>query len=58
MVQVVEMKQKEVKCRKCESRLSYVATDVREEVCTDYTGGRDTYRMITCPVCGNKVIVK
>lgn len=58
MVQVVEMKPKEVNCRKCDSRLSYVATDVREETLTDYTGGRDTYRMITCPVCGNKVNVK
>lgn len=58
MVQVIEMKQNEAHCRKCDSRLSYVATDVREEVLTDYTGGRDTYRMITCPVCGNKVHVK
>lgn len=30
MVQVIEMKPKEVACRKCESRLSYVASDVRE----------------------------
>lgn len=58
MVQVIEMKPKEVACRKCKSRLSYVASDVREEVHTDYTGGRDTYRVITCPVCSNKVIVK
>ncbi|AGJ71556.1 hypothetical protein Lw1_gp149 [Escherichia phage Lw1] len=58
MVQVVKMQPKEVICRKCETLLSYDATDVREETHTDYTGGRDTYRMITCPICHNKIVVK
>lgn len=58
MVQVVSMKPKEATCRKCDSILSYTAQDVREEVHTDYTGGRDTYRVITCPVCANKVTVR
>lgn len=58
MVQVIEMKSKEVVCYKCESHLSYVASDVIEVGHTDYTGDRETYKMIICPVCSNKVIVK
>ena len=33
---------KEVVCRNCGATLSYVPMDIKEEVHTDYGGGRDT----------------
>ncbi len=44
-------------CSRCKSDLQYEYTDTREYVSTDYTGGKDYYRVIDCPVCRNLVIV-
>ena len=49
---------KETICRNCGSTLQYVPADIKKEVHTDYTGGRDTYYHIVCPPCGHKVNVK
>lgn len=49
---------KEVVCRNCGATLEYVPADIKEEVSTDYTGGRDTSYHIKCPPCGHKVGVK
>ena len=48
----------EVVCRNCGATLSYVPMDIKEEVHTDYGGGRDTVYYIQCPPCGHKVTVK
>ena len=48
---------KEVICKNCGSTLNYVPADIKEEVHTDYGGGRDTVHFIKCPVCGNKPTV-
>ena len=58
MVQVIQReKPKEVTCFKCESILSYVYTEIREDYSTDYLGGRDYYHYIECPVCSARVYV-
>ena len=49
---------KEVVCRNCGATLSYVPADVKQEVHTDYTGGRDTVFFITCPPCGHHITTK
>jgi len=49
---------KETICRNCGATLSYVPADIKKEVHTDYTGGKDAYYHIVCPPCGNKVGVK
>ena len=49
---------KEVVCRNCGATLNYVPMDIKEEVHTDYGGGRETYRYIQCPPCGHKQTVK
>jgi DNA-directed RNA polymerase subunit RPC12/RpoP len=49
---------KEVVCRRCGATLEYVPADIREEIHTDYTGGKDKYNYIVCPPCGHKVGVK
>lgn len=49
---------KEVICRNCGVKLSYVPNDVKSEVHTDYGGGRDTYKHIDCPNCNKKVTVR
>lgn len=49
---------KETICRNCGATLNYVPNDVKEDYSTDYTGGKDYYKYIQCPPCGNKVHVK
>lgn len=49
---------KETVCKNCGSTLQYVPADIKEEVHTDYGGGRETYYYITCPPCGHKVTAK
>ena len=49
---------KEIVCKNCGSTLQYVPADVKEEVHTDYGGGRDVYHYIVCPPCGHKVGAK
>ncbi|QFR55737.1 hypothetical protein JC221_091 [Yersinia phage JC221] len=56
MVTVVSVTPKQVSCR-CGAVLSYTPQDIKEKVSTDYTGGRDVYRMIQCPVCNKEVCV-
>lgn len=56
MVQVVSITPKQTACR-CGAVLSYTAQDIKEKVSTDYTGGRDVYRVIRCPVCDKDVAV-
>lgn len=49
---------KEAICRNCGATLNYVPVDIKEEVHSDYGGGRETVRFIKCPPCGHKVTVK
>jgi RNase P subunit RPR2 len=48
---------KEAICKNCGCTLSYVPADVTEQYTTDYTGGRDYYKAITCPACKQMVRV-
>lgn len=56
MVTVVSVTPKQVSCG-CGAVLSYTAQDIKEKVSYDYTGGRDLYRVIQCPVCNKDVVV-
>lgn len=49
---------KSATCRECNAVLSYLPNEVKEDYSTDYTGGRDYYKFITCPCCSSKVIVR
>lgn len=49
---------KEAICRNCGATLNYVPNDIKEDYSTDYTGGKDYYKYIQCPPCGNKVHIK
>lgn len=48
---------KTVSCKNCSAILQYTLKDTQTRVVSDYIGGRDTIRFITCPACGNEVIV-
>lgn len=45
-------------CWNCGATLKYVPKDIKEEVQTDYIGGKDRVRFIECPPCGHKLTVK
>lgn len=47
-----------VTCRNCASELEYTPHEVKKEWISDYGGGRDEYKHIQCPHCGQKVTVK
>lgn len=49
---------KEAICKKCGSTLQYTPLDVKRDCTTDYTGSKDYYNFITCPICHNEVHVK
>ncbi len=44
-------------CRNCAAILEYTFADSKIEVHTDYTGGKDSYRCIICPKCGQELKV-
>lgn len=48
---------KTVVCANCGAELRYTNADTTEETQTDYTGGKDTYRIIKCPECGKRINV-
>lgn len=48
---------KQVVCHKCGSTLEYTPNDVTDDRRTDYTGCTDTYKIINCGNCGNKITV-
>ena len=47
-----------VSCRNCAAELEYTPREVSKEWVSDYGGGRDEYKHIYCPQCGQKVTVK
>jgi predicted nucleic-acid-binding Zn-ribbon protein len=47
-----------VSCRNCASELQYTRSEVQTQMQTDYGGGKELHKYITCPTCGNKVRVK
>lgn len=44
-------------CSNCGVTLEYVPADTKIEKRTDYTGGTDSYRMLTCPKCNESMDV-
>lgn len=48
---------KEAICKNCGCTLSYVPADVTKDYSTDYTGGRDYFKVIKCPSCSKDVRV-
>ena len=54
MVVIVYHKKFEVDCSKCFSTLSFYMNEVREEKYTDYGGGSEICKVITCPSCGHR----
>lgn len=48
---------KTVVCKNCGAELRYTNADTREETRTDYTGGRDIYKIIDCPDCKKAITV-
>lgn len=61
MIEIVGKDQSALKrttCNKCTSILQYALADVQMDYSSDYNGGRDYYKYVKCPCCGNQVIVK
>ena len=50
-VKVLELVKKTTTCGHCASKLEYEYSDTTEQTFSDYGGGIDVYRVITCPVC-------
>ena len=48
---------KQTTCGNCGVTLEYTPNDVREDWRTDYTGGKDCYRIVDCPKCQNSITV-
>jgi RNase P subunit RPR2 len=46
---------KRVVCKNCGAELEYTLADTHTETHRDYGGGSDTYRILQCPPCGNKI---
>lgn len=45
----------EVTCHDCTAIIEYTPSEVKSEVQTDYTGGRDTVYYISCPNCSKTI---
>lgn len=61
MIEIIgtdEAKKRKITCKECCSILSYTNFDTVVEVRTDYTGGKDRYRVLCCPKCNNKMTVE
>ena len=48
---------KRATCSNCAAILEYTFNDTRKKTVSDYTGGSDTYRMLTCPRCSTILTV-
>ena len=48
----------EATCRNCAAMLQYTRSEVQSQMQTDYGGGKELYKFITCPQCSQKVTVK
>lgn len=44
-------------CSNCAAVLEFTDADTRKETHHDYGGGSDTYRVLICPRCSNKIHV-
>ena len=44
-------------CSNCAARLEFTDADTKVETHRDYTGGSDTYRILTCPRCSKQLHV-
>ena len=49
---------KEVVCRHCGVRLSYIPRDIKVKRYTDIDGCSDAYNYIECPSCQTNITVK
>lgn len=49
---------KQTTCRKCAARLEYTEIEVSSKSYKDYGGGTCVVESITCPRCGNQVVIK
>jgi RNase P subunit RPR2 len=45
-------------CKNCAAILQYTRSEIQSQSLSDYGGGRELYKFITCPQCGQKVTVK
>lgn len=52
-----QTKVKRCTCKNCASILEYTMADTKTDYSTDYSGGRDHYRYLTCPSCSGRVHV-
>lgn len=57
MVKVISQGVYRKTCHKCSSVLEYTYHDIQESIHTDYSGSREIYRFIICPVCKNVTTV-
>lgn len=49
---------KEVICKRCGVKLSYLPIDIETKNYRDIDGGSDSMSFITCPKCKNTIVVK
>ena len=58
MIEILNVPERVCKCWKCHSELSYTYPDIETRIVSDYTGHKEIYRYITCPVCKTDVMLK
>lgn len=49
---------KEIICKNCGAKLSYVPNDVKDRHGVDYSGGYEGEEWIDCPLCNKEVIIR
>ena len=49
---------KQAVCMKCDARIEYTRSEVREYHGKDWSGGADGKEWINCPRCGGEVILR
>ena len=61
MVQIIgedNSLKKRVTCGNCASILEYTNSELQEKTFSDYTGSRDTVKILVCPKCSNDIHVR
>lgn len=48
---------KRATCKNCGAILEYTPSDTTTETHRDYGGGSDTYRILHCPRCSERIIL-
>lgn len=56
VVEIGNLPEKEIVCEECHSTLAYTKPDIVSQV-DEYMGELHDHTYVSCPVCGNKIIL-